>query len=337
MEMNEERTYHLIDQYLNGELSGRDLDNFKARLKDPEFAKQVEIQRQIMETIMDERKAELKRYISENSKVNYIKNSWGNTWTYASAAIVILFVSAFFIIKSFDNSNSEQQTVTIAPEAEISEEPTDTTATDSNMLAIETPTSNDMQTPDIQESPVEIHETENEEVSEEALTDNFSEMDDDQFKADGRPEVAETTTVKRAEIGEEFDAEVKKDKKLSSKSFSVVQLRPDFTEKDQAASDEVLNIDTAGNDKQELKYKEVSTRTLSVEYWESPVGFNGYKYNYSSLALYGVDKDEAISFKELDNRLYLKRGSKFYHLEKNGSYNKFVAVINPTLLKVLND
>ena len=335
MEMNEERTYHLIDQYLNGELSGRDLDNFKAKLKDPEFATQVEIQRQIMETIKDERKAELKRYITENSKVNYIKNSWGNTWTYASAAIVILFVSAFFIIKSFDNSSQQQETVTVAPEDKSSEEPADTSASDSGMLAIEIPASQEAVTNDAPHETIEISETENEEVVQEELLDEFDGIHDD-AEGDIQPSVAaESTSQKRLEINTEFDPEVKKDQKISAKSFAVIQLRPDFKEVDKASADEVVTEDST--EAKSLRYKEVSSRTLNVEYWKSPVGFNGYKYNYSSLALYGVDEEESISFKELDNRLYLKRGAKFFHLEKNGSYNKFVAVTNPTLLKVLND
>lgn len=322
MEMNEEKKYHLIDQYLNGELTGRSLDNFKAMLKDPEFAKQVEIQRQIMEVIKEERKSELKKLMSESSKVHYFQNSWGNTWTYASAAIVVLFVSAFFILKKFGTTDTPTNTVTLEPKEETNATDMDTTKVDSNLVAIETPTpgQTDNTAPDIAE----------ETISEEEAVE--AELDEDLDIMSDEPE-AHTLEENDAVTPASADGipEVKKDEILSGKRFTVVQMKPDFEATREKATE---GADSAASD---IKYKEINRRSLNVEFWESPVGFKGYKYTSEKLILYDIDENAALSFKELDSRLYLSLGGKYYHLEKNGTYNKFVAVTNKTLLKVLND
>ena len=106
---SQEQTYHLINQYLNGELTGRALDNFKAKLKDPEFEKEVLLQTQLVSAIEAVRKEELKQHFKDIPKVRYMKNEWGNKWTYASAAIVVLFVSAFFVFKFFAQSQLQHR------------------------------------------------------------------------------------------------------------------------------------------------------------------------------------------------------------------------------------
>lgn len=323
MEMNEEKKYHLIDQYLNGELTGRSLDNFKAMLKDPEFAKQVEVQRQIMEVIKEERKTELKRLLSESSKVQYFQNSWGNTWTYASAAIVVLFVSAFFILKKYNGPETLTPTVTVESSDEEVQAEMDTTEVDSNMVAMEEtrPDLADNASPETESIEEELTQEETESISDEEM-DVFSEELDSDVNIE----------TERA-LAENVDAipEIKKDQIISGKKFTVVRMTPDFGPT-RAKASEV--DDTSAS---ELQYKEVNRRSLNVEFWKSPVGFKGYKYSSDKLILYDIDESTAIAFKELDNRLYLSLDGNYYHLEKNSTYNKFVAVTNKTLLKVLND
>ena len=78
-------------------------------------------------------------------------------------------------------------------------------------------------------------------------------------------------------------------------------------------------------------------RSISVEYWNSVVNYTGYKYTGQKVQLYGIDQKAALKFKELDNRLYVQIKGAQYFLEKNNKYNRLIEVINPTLLKVLNE
>ena len=338
--MNDEQKYHLINQYLNGELMGRALDNFKAELKDPEFQKEVELQRQIIEAIKKQRKAELKAYISENSKVTYFQNSWGNKWNYASAAIVILFVSAFFIMKFYNpNPNSTEIVVTEKPDTTSLAQEDSITQLDTQTLAIQDVTIPNVERADedvdseIEESPEDIELDETADKIEETNTDAGFQTEDE--------ELVPTAEKSANRVSPNADLEVKKDQLLSTKSFTVVMFSPNFgtgagktsnSDSNKTVSD--TEITTA---KTSERYKENTSRILQVEFWKSPVNFKGYQYSNSGLKLYDISEDANLVFKELDGRLYMKTGSKYYYLEKNSAYNKFVEVKNSTLLKALNE
>lgn len=323
--MNDEQKYHLINQYLNGELVGRALDNFKALLKDSKFKEEVDLQAQIIKQIEVEREAELKAYIAEHSKVNYFQNTWGNRWTLASAAIFIIFVSAFFIMKYYSPETNSRTIVLESPEeTTIGPAHSDSvTQLDSGTYVIENsgPPSS-LQLEEAVPLPTEEFR-EIEEDQEDAMAET------EVFNQDTEAIVAPSST-KRVRTDEnvavqEDEITVKKDQKLGSKNFIVTTLSPGFLLMDDADS-------TEGN-----KDKEIGTRAQLVEFWSSPVNFKGYFYSSSVLKLFSINESANLDFKELDNRLYLSINGTFYYLEKNGSYNKFVAVTNSKLLQVLND
>jgi len=70
----EQHTHEWIDQYLNGDLAGQDLDKFKIRLKDDaDFLRQVQVQKAIIQSIEFNRNAELKALLtSATSKRKFI-------------------------------------------------------------------------------------------------------------------------------------------------------------------------------------------------------------------------------------------------------------------------
>jgi hypothetical protein len=64
--MAEEDISELIERYLDGELRGTELEQFKSRLlTDPEFAKEVEIQDEVNKIIFENRVIELKDKINK--------------------------------------------------------------------------------------------------------------------------------------------------------------------------------------------------------------------------------------------------------------------------------
>jgi len=93
----------LIDQYFKGKLVGEALDKFKLKLKvDPEFARKVELQLLLIEEIKESRRKELKSFLTENARVDYIQNIWSTKWMYASAAIIILTLGTYFTLQRFN-------------------------------------------------------------------------------------------------------------------------------------------------------------------------------------------------------------------------------------------
>ena len=81
----------------------------------------------------------------------------------------------------------------------------------------------------------------------------------------------------------------------------------------------------------------INKSTIQIEYWESVVGFNGYKYDGSKLQVYGITPNENIALSSLDNRLYLKKGNQYYRIAKSNTTHKFSPITNLILLKVLNE
>ena len=98
----DKKTYELIDAYLADTLQGQKLDAFKAELKsNSTLQEQVAIQKGMIDAIQQNRKLELKKYISDHtSKTNSapLKSAKFKT-AIAIAASVIFIVSIFFYFR----------------------------------------------------------------------------------------------------------------------------------------------------------------------------------------------------------------------------------------------
>jgi len=336
-----EKTYHLIDDYLSGKLVGRKLDSFKAELKASEkLQEQVAIQQAIIETLEESRKAELKEYLAANvSKggISYIPNLAS---ALGAAAMISMLVAAYFIIdfvvdKRTDNIVKENTSK--YPKKDTSIEDTklfiDSLANDTQTLAIsELPdVTNEIEPP----SPPELKIVEEMEMDDVDL--DFDEMVEEEvpvFKPEGKAAPASTDNV-----------EVKRDIKLSSKTYVIRSLVP--PQKEEAEVETVAKSKPKKNMESDDSVSEtivtttekapLPNRSVNVEYWQSVVNYKGYNFDGKILKLYGIAAAKKLEFKELDGRIYLKLDGNNFYIEKNGNYNRLVALTNPTLLNILND
>ncbi|MEQ1733437.1 MAG: hypothetical protein ABL940_07175 [Bacteroidia bacterium] len=55
-------------------------------------------------------------------------------------------------------------------------------------------------------------------------------------------------------------------------------------------------------------------RTITVEYWQSPINYKGYKMNSGKLVLFGLSPDEPLSLTEINNDLFLKHANNVYKI-----------------------
>lgn len=342
----EEKRYHLIDQYLNGELQGRALDQFKAQLKDPEFRKAYDLQVSIVKAIEDHRKMELKSILSSKSDVKYIQNMWGQRWTYVSAAVFVLFISAFFIIKQF-NLDRKQETLFTHETDQITEQEEwlsdlDSTMVDSGELAMAESTAiPNTQVTDPGLAPVEdILVVEDEQIEDTEAVEELVVSNSRMLAA--APESAanrdlaitegindSSTTFGFGDVSSKASTmKIKTEEMVDVKVFKVNLYALDFNK------DGIARLDSL---KQEDK--ETSNYSLRVEFWVSPVSFQGYKYASSTgaLRLYGIGAGEPIHFKEFDNKLYLYWNGSYYSINKNGEDHKFVPVKHETIIRILNE
>ena len=71
-----------------------------------------------------------------------------------------------------------------------------------------------------------------------------------------------------------------------------------------------------------------------VEFWVSPVNYQGYRLMNDKLILFGIAEPDAIQLYELDHQLWLKYGSKFFHLNKSSDFEPLMASVDlPSLLR----
>ena len=76
---------------------------------------------------------------------------------------------------------------------------------------------------------------------------------------------------------------------------------------------------------------------LHVDFWNSPINYKGYKTGKNKIVIFGVDQYDMISFKILNNMLYMRYISDFYQIERSGDYKSLTPVNNPQLLSQLNN
>ena len=351
--MVDEKTYHLINDYLNGDLQGTTLDIFKSRLNSEKgLRRAVSEQKAIIAALNTVREQELRDILkSDNKKKKVIAiGPYLKTTGLAAAAIAILVVAFFsirpYITDSADNNTAQESK---AKPQQTLEKPEPITE-DSNLIAdnpaIET-TTIDTQTLALLE-PISLVEKTPEEEDAMEDSETLEENDISEMELENAV-VPKKSTANAPSTSADLDVVVKSDQLLTSQSFAVTTISPifkkenkDVVQNDAAESstrDDKINKSKEDADAPEAEEDKVAykNRSISVEYWNSVVNYTGYKYTGQKVQLYGIDQKAALKFKELDNRLYLQIKGTQYFLEQNNKYNRLVEVINPTLLKVLNE
>ena len=357
----DQKTYELINSYLSGELIGRKLDSFKVRLKKEEdLRNKVELQQAIIDGIKEVRTQELKDFINKNiAKEKKIQSPVFRTGLSIAASIgIILFI--FFSLKPFINSES---TISYSKgkinRSESIGELNDSfnkddlsyvdsiitkeKSTDTQLIAKALSSEQVLMEKELVENkaPEDEIDTEIEEVDEDLAADGFSvesKLTIDTVVNYVRSASGNTLSTESDQLRN--DSFIQKDQLLAT-SYTKIQFLSNTEEMDniKATSDEVNELkdnNVARRNKRNKKSRRKKS-TIQVEYWKSVVGFNGYKYDGSTLKLYGITPNEKIALSSLDNRLYIKMGNQFHSVVRSNATHKFAPITNPILLKVLDE
>ena len=350
--MVDEKTYHLINDYLNGDLQGTTLDIFKSRLKsEKDLRKAVSEQKAIIAALYTVREQELRDILKSDTKKTKVIaiGPYLKTAGLAAAAIAILVVAFFnirpYVTNSADTNTAQESKAKPQQTLEKPEPITEDSILIADNPAIET-TTIDTQTLALLEPISLVEKTPEEDAMEDSETLEENDISEMELET---AVVPKKSTANAPSTSADLDVVVKSDQLLTSQSFVVTTISPIFKEE---------NKDILQNDDAESSTRYVTTnrgkedadapeaeeykvayknKSISVEYWNSVVNYTGYKYTGQKVQLYGIDQKATLKFKELDNRLYVQIKGTQYFLEKNNKYNRLVEVINPTLLKVLNE
>lgn len=352
--MSEEMNIHdLIDRYLKGELGRDELDAFRNKMRnEPEFAREVELHKALVDSISEERKKELKAFMTENANVEYIGNIWSQRWVYASAAIIALFVGLFFILKytlpennladSKEQKESSNEPAFKAEHNAISDKYKDP---DDTILPGDTAVPPELVNEPL--TPVAETAEEDEEVDEVLSIRRMGQieetLDAESIDANevGKEELLEKKTLPMLVISKStIEPEDLKEVAVTTQESQVktTEERKGLFKRKKSKDEEDTSVSEGGAyDNVEVAPEFIkSTSNLSVEFWKNPVNAVGYEFNGKLLKLYGVGANESLELRSYLGHVYLKRGGAYYRLVPASEFRKFSNLNEQSLIDILN-
>lgn len=331
--MKEEQTHiELFDLYLRNELPDTDKIDFEKKLDlDKDFKQQFTNYLLIVEGIKLRERDELKAFMKKEAKMEYWgQNFWGKNWTYASAALLLIFASLYIVTKQFNNSNSKQE----------------------NDLAIEQHKEKEnVTTEEKSENKIEIPETEK-------ININISKTDNIESRKDAIPQIAESESAGDFSIQNDDvslsneNIEIDVEKKISEKTIAINEANeinladnvlwnatpttttlPSNASTNNTYNDRIYkkgkisskkNADNTTKAEESHKKevidtgiieKKINTKTekITIQFWSSPLNFKGYQYNNKLLKLYGIIENNPKLY-QYNGELYLVNGGIVYKI-----------------------
>lgn len=77
-------------------------------------------------------------------------------------------------------------------------------------------------------------------------------------------------------------------------------------------------------------------KTIRIEFWKSPVNYQGYRLLSNKILLFGMPQESRIMVYKFKNILYLRNGKVVYEIIENDDFESFDKVTDDSILKVLN-
>jgi hypothetical protein len=280
---------HLIDRYLNEDISGIELENFLQRLKsDAALARQIEMQRLIYAGVTKANQDMLKEYII--SSLDYRKPvvPFALKMIMTFLVVTVAGISLWFYVgnetATRDQSNS--------------------------WFAFLKSKSKDEQSKSIEEKPIPAQRQKTStpadtsiQASEEVSNVKDTLVDD-----------AQKTFVTDDSIPVTIEDEnivVKQDQLLISTSINVEDKSDVEKETDKSlASGAVEQLNPAAD----LPEKEKAPLAFITEFWVSPINYRGYKMSKNKLVLFGIEEPDAVKLYRVNDGIYMSYLKEYYKL-----------------------
>jgi hypothetical protein len=84
------------------------------------------------------------------------------------------------------------------------------------------------------------------------------------------------------------------------------------------------------------KYSRSDKSVITLEIWQSPINYKGYKWGNNKLLVFGLYNTELIKVKFYQGNYYLNYGTKYYFLETSTAFRNLSPVSDSELIKSLN-
>jgi len=121
---------------------------------------------------------------------------------------------------------------------------------------------------------------------------------------------------------------VKKDELIFLKNIVLIDLNVKKESTISVTKDSLMQTDSG--------IKETTNSLFTIEYWQSPINYKGYKMEKNKLLLFGLKTDEDSKIYKLNGVHYLKSGTKFYKVENSTEYKPFETIGEQNILSLIN-
>ena len=311
----------LFDLYLKNALEGNERAQFEEKLiNNAEFNKAFTDYKTLVLGIQDFGKIELKNYIKTQA-INGRKGSSFNISRtfYAMAASVVLVIGLVFVFQNYSSNSAKSNEIAIEQKFDV--------------LQMDTAVKQDQEFLEMEAvKKEETNETVMANVEAEKVAPVFESVDDANFKERDN-QAPPSAGVSSAETesyqiiserklsdtillalyvdnaSEKFmnkDA-VKLEKTAASKKLPGTYNNNNYNNKAEVKSDSLVL--------RKAKARAVKSDKYTIEYWQSPINFKGYKLVGYTLQLYGLGSNQAsVKLYKVDYQLYLRMNGSVYEL-----------------------
>jgi hypothetical protein len=283
-----------IEKYLNGLLTGIDLDVFQNRMQnDLEFQQEVYFQKIVRSGIQLALEGELRKKIMETIRYRNARVPFSLKLIFTFLFITVAGITLWFYVET--ESNDKNHTHFILPFIKNKIKPSESKQAESK-------------------SKNAIAEKQNSKTADADVIQNddskIAKINAEKEVPDEQKPVQDTTELKKSD---DQDIVIKKDQLLITTSLPVTEKGDGETKSADNVSlsqETVDKLNPAAGIPEEAK----QANNLQVEFWVSPVNYRGYKMSKNKIILFGIEEPEAVKLYKLNNMLYMKYGNEFFKL-----------------------
>ena len=122
------------------------------------------------------------------------------------------------------------------------------------------------------------------------------------------------------------DEIIKKDELIVAKIFNLINLNP--TAKVTAQDSLLTKVSGVYSDSD-------ITKMMSVEFWQSPLKFKGYKMSKYKVVVFGLKLEMRMKLYKLDDAVFLKNGNTVYQFDYTGEFKGYKQITDEAILSRL--
>ncbi len=282
---------NLINRYLNGNLSGTELENFRNQLEiDPLFKAEVNFQGLLRSGILLSREEELRKKILSSINFRKTKVPYALKLIVTFIFVTILGITLWFYVGK-ESSTHKKVNLLFPFLAKEKEKIPDKKSSKEKIV----------------NENASLPDTSGSDANSQNPKENLASVKEEESPGNDNHDTVQVSS-------EDKDMVIKKDQMLISFSLPVIEKSPEKKMQENGTQNATENVVQKLNPAAGVPEEETVASVVETEFWVSPVNYRGYKMSKNKLILFGIEEPAAVKLYRLNDALYMKYGNDFFHL-----------------------